>query len=134
MKKRLTRQEVPKDLTWNLTDIFPSDETWETALQEVLEALSTVTSYQERLNEGATVFFDCLEALEALSKEFTKVAGYAYLKQATDGTDPANQAMLGRSSAAGAQFAAQTAFVRSEALALPDGTLERYLKEEPRLK
>ena len=134
MKKRLTRQEVPEELTWNLTGIFPSDETWETALEEVLEALSTVTSYQERLNESATVFFDCLEALEALAKEFTKVTGYAYLKQATDGTDPANQAMLGRSSAAGAQFAAQTAFVRSEALALPAGTLERYLEEEPRLK
>lgn len=134
MKKRLTRQEVPEELTWNLKDIFPNDQAWEAALAGVLASLPTVTSYQGRLHEGGAVFFDCLEALEKLSKEFLKVRGYAYLKQSTDGSDPANQALLGRSSAAGAQFAAQTAFVRSEALALPDGTLERYIQEEPRLQ
>lgn len=134
MKKRLTRQEVPEELTWNLKDIFPNDQAWEAALDGVLASLPTVTSYQGRLHEGGAVFFDCLEALEKLSKEFLKVRGYAYLKQSTDGSDPANQALLGRSSAAGAQFAAQTAFVRSEALALPDGTLERYIQEEPRLQ
>ena len=104
------------------------------ALARVLGDLHTVTDYQGRLAEGATVLLDCVEALEALSKDFAQVTSYAYLKQSTDGTDPVNQEMLGRSSAAGAQFAAQTAFVRSEALALPDGTLERYLEEEPRLK
>ena len=134
MKERLTRQEVPEELTWNLKDIFPNDQAWEAALDGVLASLPTVTSYQGRLHEGGAVFFDCLEALEKLSKEFLKVRGYAYLKQSTDGSDPANQALLGRSSAAGAQFAAQTAFVRSEALALPDGTLERYIQEEPRLQ
>lgn len=134
MKKRLTRQEVPEELTWNLKDIFPNDQAWEAALAGVLASLPTVTSYQGRLHEGGAVFFACLEALEKLSKEFLKVRGYAYLKQSTDGSDPANQALLGRSSAAGAQFAAQTAFVRSEALALPDGTLERYIQEEPRLQ
>ena len=134
MKKRLARQDVPEQLTWNLTDIFPSEEAWEMALARVLGDLHTVTDYQGRLAEGATVLLDCVEALEALSKDFAQVTSYAYLKQSTDGTDPVNQEMLGRSSAAGAQFAAQTAFVRSEALALPDGTLERYLEEEPRLK
>lgn len=134
MKERLTRQEVPEELTWNLKDIFPNDQAWEAALAGVLASLPTVTSYQGRLHEGGAVFFACLEALEKLSKEFLKVRGYAYLKQSTDGSDPANQALLGRSSAAGAQFAAQTAFVRSEALALPDGTLERHIQEEPRLQ
>ena len=134
MKTRLIRREVPEQLTWNLRDIFPSDQAWGEALERVLGDLTTVTKYRGRLGEGAAVFFDCLEALEALSKSFTQVMSYAHLKQSTDGTDPDNQGMLGRSSAAGAQFAAQTAFVRSEALALPDGTLERYLQEEARLK
>lgn len=134
MKKRLTRHEVPEQLTWNLADIFPNDEAWENDLTRVLEDLSTVTIYQGRLGEGATVFLACLEALEALTKEFAQVMSYASLKQSADGTDPANQGMLGRSSSAGAQFAAQTAFIRSEALALPEGRLERYLQEEPRLQ
>ncbi len=134
MNKRLTRKEVPEQLTWKLTDIFASDEAWENALTRVIKSLATVTAYQGRLKEGATVLFDCLETLEALSKEFAQVASYAYLKQSTDGTDPLNQGMLGRSSAAGAQFAAQTAFVRSEALALPEGMLEGYLQVEPRLQ
>ncbi len=40
----------------------------------------------------------------------------------------------GRAGALAAKISAETAFVRSEALALPEGTLERYLSEEPGLQ
>ncbi len=134
MKKRLTRKEVPEHLTWNLTDIFPDEEAWVDALKKVLEQLPSVTQYQGRLGEGPGVLFDCIEAMEALSMKLSQVMSYAMLKQSADGADPANQEAMGRVSAVGAQIGAGMAFFRSELLALPEGTLEEYLKEEPRLK
>lgn len=133
MQKRLTRAEVSVELTWNLADIFPSTEDWEKELNAVAGDAGSVIKYKGRLGEGAHVLLECLEAQEALLKRLTKVATYASLKLSADGTDPANQAAAGRARSVAARIQAEVSFVRSEALALPDGTLERFLKEEPGL-
>ncbi len=134
MSKRLRRAEVPEHLTWNLTDIYPDDTAWEEALAAVLAEVPSVTQYQGRLGEGPDVFLACLEAMEDLTKKVMRVRTYASLKQSADGTDPANQMAMGRAAAMAAQVEAATSFIRSEALSLPEGTLERYLEEEPRLR
>ena len=134
MKKRLTRSEVPAHLTWNLDDIFPSVEAWETEMAAVAANIPSVTEYKGRLSEGPAIMVECLEAAEALQKRLMRVMTFASLKQSGDGTDPVNQMAMGRASSIMAQVQAATSFVRSEALGLPDGTLERYIAEEPALK
>jgi oligoendopeptidase F len=62
------------------------------------------------------------------------VVAYASLALSGDGTDPANQAAMGRAQSLGAEAQAAMAFIRSEALELPAGTLERYLEESAELK
>ena len=133
LKKRLTRAEVPEHLTWNLSDIFPDDAAWEKELMAVVADFATVTQYKGRFAEGPAVLLACLEAMEALSSRVARVISYASFKQSGDGTDPANQMAMGRAAAMAAQLGAATSFMRSEALGLPEGTLERYLEEEPRL-
>lgn len=134
MQKRLSRSEVPAQLTWNLDDIFPSNEAWEQELAALAADIPTVTKFKGRLGEGAPVLFECLEAAEALERRLRRVVSYASLKQSGDGTDPANQAAMGRASALAARVGAELSFIRSEALSLPDGTLERYLQEHEPLK
>lgn len=133
MRKRLARSEVPCELTWNLDDLFPTEEAWEAELKSVAGDISSVTRYKGRLGEGARVFLECMEACESLAVRFDRVASYALLRLAGDATSPANQVAAGKATSLQAQIQAETSFVRSEALALPDGTLERYLKEEPAL-
>jgi len=133
MAKRLTRSEVPLEQTWNLADIFPGVEAWEAELTAVGNDIVTVTQYQGELSRGPGILLSCLDALEELQKRFFKVASYATLNQAADGTAPANQALAARAMALGARLQAETSFIRSEILALPEGTVERYLTEEPRL-
>jgi oligoendopeptidase F len=134
MQKRLTRSEVPVELTWNLEDIFPSVEAWETEFNAVSGLVGTVTKFKGRLHEAAKVLLECLEAQEALQKRLVKITSYASLNQSADGTSPANQAMAGRASSLGARIHAETSFIQSEALSLPEGTLQRYLAEEPGLE
>jgi oligoendopeptidase F len=134
MEKQLTRTEVPVQLTWNLADIFPNFAAWEKALEELPASLPAVTKFKGRLGEGPEILFDCLEASEQLVKKLYRVLAYASLLQAGDGTDPVNQAATGRAGALAARFQAETSFIRSEALALPQGTLEGYLEQDNRLK
>lgn len=134
MQKRFTRSEVPEELTWDLKDIFLSFEAWEAELNAVAGLVGTVTRYKGRLHGGAKVLLECLEAEEALLKRLAKVSAYASLNNSSDGTNPVNQAMAGRAGALGTRIRAETSFIQSEALALPQGTLEGYLKEEPDLE
>lgn len=134
MQKRLTRAEVPEHLTWNLKDLFPDKDAWEQELAAVPEAISSVTRFKGRLGDGASELLACLEAAEKLQVRFFRVMGYAYLLQAGDGTDSDNQVAMGKAAAMGARLQAETSFIRSEALALPEGTLEQYLQAEPGLK
>jgi oligoendopeptidase F len=134
MQKRLARSEVPVEETWNLSDIFPSAEAWESELKAVAALVSTVTQYKGRFKEGPKVLLECFEAQEALQKRLAKVSAYASLHNSSDGTSPSNQAMAGRASALATAIRAETSFIESEALSLPDGTLDRYLNEEPKLE
>jgi len=133
MAVQLTRAEVPIAETWNIDDIFPTPEAWEQELRALASIVASVTQYKGRLQEGPAVLLGCLEAQEALQKRATKVFAYASLNLSADGTNPAYQAMAGKAGAIGAEIQAETSFVQSEALGLPDGTLQQYLRDEPGL-
>ncbi len=132
-QRQMTRQEVPEDLTWDLSDLFSTFKEWEQALDSVASDLPTVTRFRGRLDEGPEVLLACLEAEEALAARLIRVASYARLMLAADATSPDNQAAAGRVSALQSHFAGETAFVRSEGLNLPGDTLSGFLEQEPRL-
>lgn len=129
MKERLARSEVPVEMTWNLKDIFTSDSDWEGELKAVQADIPSLSQYKGKFTQGPDVILSCLQDTETMTKRLYKVLSYAYLKQAADGTDPDNQAGMGRAASLGAQFDSVISFIRSEALELPEGTLEAYLSE-----
>jgi len=134
MKKRLHRSEVPVELTWNLSDLFETDEAWEKELEAVQQDLGTVTQYKGRLGEGAKVLLDCLNAQENLMIRVMRVFTYTNLRFSEDGTNPVNQANSSRVAAMVSKVKAALAFVESEILQLPDGTVEAFMEEEEELK
>ena len=134
MSKQILRSEVPLEETWRLEDIFPTKEDWEKELKEVENLIGTVTVFKGRLGEGPKVLLECLEAQENLLIRLAKVAAYGSLHLSSDGTNPQYQEMAGRVSALSTKIGAQMSFIRSEALSLPNGTLNRYLEEEPGLE
>ena len=133
MAKQLLRHEVPLEQTWNVTDIYATMEDWEADLAELLQMVATVRAYEGRLSQGPLVLLGCLEAAEKLQAKALKVISYATLNIATDGTNPEFQSMSGKAMSAMAELQAKTSFIQSEALSLPEGTLERYLEEEQAL-
>ncbi|MBX6349994.1 MAG: oligoendopeptidase F [Clostridia bacterium] len=133
MAERPRRSQVPVEETWNLHDIYPSDEAWEADLARVPEAAAAVRAYQGHLHEGGATLLACLRARDAFLELAAKVGAYARLHQSADGTDPNNQSMSERAGSALARAEAEVAFLTPELLALPEGTIERYLREEPGL-
>ncbi|WP_054752622.1 oligoendopeptidase F [Piscibacillus salipiscarius] len=133
-KTRLQRHEVPVEQTWKLDDLFVTTEDWEAALKEIEGSVSNVLQYKGKLGEGPDVLYNCLEEQAKLHEKIVPVATYANLRSSEDGTNPDNQSNSGKVASTLAQVGAALSFVDSEILALPDGTIEKYLKEHDELK
>lgn len=133
VQRRLTRSEVDEAQTWNLDDLYRSQAEWEADLAAVQEKVGLVTAYRGRLGQGAGQLLGCLQALEALQVNLSRVGVYADLRIAEDAISSANQETSDRAAALYATVQAAISFVRSEVLLLPDGTVERFLAAEPLL-
>ena len=133
MQKRLARADVPVDMTWDLSALFASEAAWETEFAALDAALADVGLFRGRLGESAATLARCLDAVEALQARLMRVSTFAYLRNAQDGTNPEHQAASARVNALAARLGASIAFVDSQTLDLPDGTVERFLAGEPAL-
>lgn len=131
---RPLRKDVPIELTWDLTTLFPSDTVWSDALSQISTQLSAVTRYQGQLANGSKVLLSCLESLEQLQIQLTQVATYAQLRFSEDGSNSANQILSARVAGVAAQVNAEVSFIKDEILALPTDMVNRYLNQEPELQ
>ena len=131
MSERPMRNQVPEELKWDLTGIYPNNAAW----QEDLDRLKadSLAEYQGRLGESAKTLLACLQLRDALQEQVGRVSFYAHLHLYGDGSDPANQAMVGQASAAEGKIFAAASFIEPELLALPHSQLVRYA-EEPVLR
>ncbi|EKN67553.1 oligoendopeptidase F [Neobacillus bataviensis LMG 21833] len=133
VEKRLTRLEVPEEQTWNLNDLFPSDEAWETECELIEKQILGFNRFKGTLHTGAKALLDCLSAQEQLSMRIIKAWTFANLKQSADGADPINQATSAKFSALRTKSFAALSFINSEILTLEEGKVAKYLEEEPEL-
>ncbi|ETI68911.1 oligoendopeptidase F [Neobacillus vireti] len=134
VEKRLTRAEVPEELTWNLVDLFPSEQAWEAELIVIDQEVAKFEKYKGTLHTGPIALLDCLSAQEQLLMKLITAGTFASLKQSADGTDSLNQANTAKFSALRTKSMAAMSFINSEILSLTEGTVEKYLQEEPRLE
>lgn len=127
---RWKRSEVPKELTWKLADLFPSDEAWEAELLQIERDLPAIAAYKGRLREGAGTLLECLTLQEKLMERMTRAMTYTHLKKSEDLTNPVNQANASRTAALQARINAALSFIESEILGLPEHSIEAYINSE----
>jgi len=134
MAKILSRSEVAVESTWNLEDIFATQEAWEKELKAIEQDIASVTAFEGRLGEGADTLLACLTAQEELLGRTNRTAAYAHLHLSGDSIDPANQINSAKARDLSSLVGTALSFIKSEIIALPDGTIEKYIEEQPALK
>jgi oligoendopeptidase F len=134
MNKTVSRSEVPVEETWDLRDLFETEEAWKLELEAIERDLQTVTQYKGLLGENAKNLLDCLISRDALSERLIQVITYASLRQSADGSDPVNQANAALAASLVSAVRANLSFIDSEILALPDQRIGEYIEQEEGLK
>lgn len=76
------RSEVPEESTWNLRDVFESDEAWQAEYEALKAVPEQIEAFRGRLGESAETLLEWFRLNDALSVRLEKLYGYANCKGA----------------------------------------------------
>ena len=79
-KPILKRSEVAEKDTWNLGDIFASDELWRSEYENLKAAPESILKYRGRLGESAGLMLGYFRLCDEISVRLGKLYGYASCK------------------------------------------------------
>ena len=133
-KKILKRSEVPVENTWNLADMFESDDAW-LAEYEALKALpAKIVEFQGKLGESAKNLLDYFKLEDEIELRLTPLYGYASCKGDEDTANGFYQDLRGKAMSTYVAIAGAASFATPEIMAIPEETLESFFKSEPELE
>ena len=127
------RSEVAAEFTWDLTDIFPSDEAWRAEYEALKPYAGAVAAYQGRLGESAETLLAYFRLDDELNVRVGRLYGYANCKADEDTSNGFYQDLRGKALSLSVTLSGAGAFAASELLALSDETLTRFYAEQPEL-
>ncbi|MDW4328526.1 oligoendopeptidase F [Staphylococcus saprophyticus] len=122
------RSDVPKDETWDITELFSSDEAFYQVLDETLEAAKAFNKqYTERLNHAEMIEV-ALNAYSDILIQLDRMANYAELNLSVDTANEQAQILSAKFSTSYGKIASELSFVVSEIIELSDTTLDELIK------
>lgn len=128
------RSEVPEELTWNLKDMFESDEAWMAEYESLKEMPAQIAAFQGRLGESAETLLEYLQAQDALELRLAPFYGYASCKNDQDQADARYQDMRGKAMSCLIAISSAAAFATPEIMAIDEDQLNRFYAEQPELE
>lgn len=133
MEKTLPlRKDVPIEETWNLKDIYETEEAFQLALSETIEKGKDFKNlYETKIIDIQEVeeLVIVIEAYQDILTNFYRLMGYSSLDTQTDMTNAQAQTRLGKASVQASQMMASLSFFDSELNALSDDFLMKVAKE-----
>lgn len=128
------RSKVAQRDTWNLTDLYPSDEAWMKAKAAFIAEYPAIGQFKGTLGASAASLYRCLSFSDELDKTLTRLAVYASLASDTDTRDSKYLGMRQEISQVGSAYAAAASFLQPEILKIDGKKLESFYKKEPKLE
>jgi oligoendopeptidase F len=126
-KKVLTRDEVPVELTWDLTTIFASDEAWEQEFKAIEAKIPEALSYKGKAATGAEGLHATLAFSDEISERLNRLYVYTSLKHDQDTANGTYQALNSRARSLAAKVGAELSFVVPEIMAIDEETINSYI-------
>jgi oligoendopeptidase F len=127
------RERIPEKYKWDLRDIYPDDNAWTKAKHKLVSDMPQISDFRGKLSESPKLLFECLEFLNLLGKEYTRLACYASMKSDMDTRDPTYLAMDQEMGQIGSDFSSLGSFIEPEILRVGQETIDDFINRDPRL-
>jgi len=128
------RSEVPVEATWNLQDLYPSDQAWAEAKDRLAGQLDKVLEFKGKLAQSPSELLACLEFNTNLSKELSRLHSYAAMKVDEDTRNSKYLAMRQETEQLATDYGSKASFIEPEIAAMDKGEIDQFLAAEPGLK
>ena len=120
--------------TWDLTDIFRTEEDFENEIKTVKDLLYEIKTYQGKLNNSSTNIYNCYNLYEKALECYRKIYAYGMLNFHLDMANSENIKLFKRCQSIGTEFKKTTSFISVETTEIPVKTLIKYIEENNDLK
>lgn len=134
VKQLPKREELPGNLTWDLTKIFSSDQEFDEKYLELSEELKQSEKHKGTLDQGASQFLNAIEFVLRVYRQTEVIYVYAHLKNDQDTGNTDYQALYARASSLFSKVSEAVSWFEPEVLQLSDDQIWQYFKEEPKLE
>lgn len=133
-KELPSRSDIPEELTWNLEDIFATDELWEEELNELINDIPKIEKYKGTLGSSAQHLYDLFQLQDQLSERIGKLYTYARMRYDEDTTNSFYQSINSRAENALTLASSAMSYIVPEILDIEEETIGQFLKDKDELK
>jgi len=123
------RATVPIQYTWNLQDLYASDEAWKQEKETYRRQIPALTEFKNKLTESAQLL-QCLRQLSAVTKELVRLSSYASMKSDQDTRDAGYTAMKLEMAQIFTDLQTHAAFIEPEILRMSRDKVETMIRDE----
>lgn len=129
-----SRNEIPDNFKWNLTDIYKTDADWRAAKEKLSGRLDEVVKFKGTLTKSASVLLKCLAYNSDIMKESNKLYLYANLSSDLDTRNMKYAGMKQELLKIFSDYGAKAAFIEPEILTADWKLVDRFIRSEPGLE
>ncbi|MFF2752812.1 oligoendopeptidase F [Psychrobacillus sp. NPDC058041] len=125
------RSEVPLEETWNLNDLFESEEDFSTLLLEIEQE---VNDFEEKFKgkiDNPTIIIGALKEYSSIYEKLVPSGTYANLSLSTDQTNTEAQLRSSKFATLSAKVSSKMSFINSELVELPNEVLQKAIEDSP---
>lgn len=128
------RSEVPEEMTWNLKDMFESDQAWMAEYEAMKEFPAKIAAFQGMLARSAQDLLAWFRLQDEIELRLSVLMGYASCKGDEDTGNSFYQDVRGKAMNVYVSIASAAAFATPEIMAIADETLDRFYAQQPELE
>ncbi len=133
-KELLTRDLVSKESTWDLKELYKSDDEWNEDLKKINELANKIKGFEGSLGKSSDILFEAVSTLEEMCIRLCSAENYAMCLSDEDTGNTAHQSMRAKADNVCASVNAVISFMNPEILLISDNVLEKFYKEKPELE
>ena len=128
------RTEIQVKDTWNLQDLYASDELWDESRGKLAAQFDKVLTYKGKLASSASQLLACLEFNSRISKEIDRLYSYASMKSDEDTRNSKYLGIRQQLEQLITDYSSKASFIESEIARMDKQKIDDFIAKEPALK
>jgi oligoendopeptidase F len=127
------RAEIPDRHKWNLAELYPGDDAWRAAKDEVAKRIAAVPAHKGKLGESAEALWRALDAAFGAERELSRLFVYASARSDEDTRAAPAREMKQLAQQLAVDLESARSYLRPEILAVDPARVRGWLAQDKRL-